>query len=431
MIDALFNVSECKEIKKRLKDVMASMKTLRQAKDIQLETLSETKSKALEDITNFQSSLEAMVKNAAETSRLAIENLFKKLEKEILQKKRDIDDTHDVLHDTKGRLAKADGNRAQLFSFSKVAERRIIDVEAETLKEDMICNTYVQLSFIPNQSLINYMMDLEGIGKVHGAIEKKHDLYRIKDKEDISFAIPGDSGQYEYPGCCITHDNKIIITDRKNSKLKRIDLRTRNLVDYCTVVGYMYDVCCVSKNEVAVTCGSDNKIQFVSISKNMTCTRQIKTSHACGGVATKDDKLYVSDGSPSLYVKIVHHITRNSLFSYRRKVAFNNRGNRLFVADEDHGVVCFDGKGNYLYTFSDEELKGAHAVCADGRGNIFVVGFVSRNVIQFNEDGKKIGVVLKQQKDIYRPCCVCFHQSLNTIFISMDDSNVLKMLKLE
>ncbi|KAL4224416.1 interferon-beta production [Mactra antiquata] len=103
----------------------------------------------------------------------------------------------------------------------------------------------------------------------------------------------------------------------------------------------------------------------------------------------------------------------------------------MYVGDWNNGIVCFDDAGNYLSTYNDNDLSGTDGVCVDGRGKIFVVGCLSKNVVQLNEDGKKIGVVVKQQDGLQDPRLVCFHQKLNRLFVSMVRSDVLKMYELE
>ncbi|KAL4235252.1 hypothetical protein ACF0H5_006890 [Mactra antiquata] len=119
------------------------------------------------------------------------------------------------------------------------------------------------------------------------------------------------------------------------------------------------------------------------------------------------------------------------LFARSRHISLSKNRNKMFVGDWDKGLVCFDRAGNYLSTSSESDLNAAVGVCVDVYGNIFGVGYTSHNVVQYNEDGKKVGVIVRQQDGLLNPRSVCFHKELSRLFVTMNNSNVVKMYELE
>ncbi|KAL4224342.1 hypothetical protein ACF0H5_017797 [Mactra antiquata] len=440
MIDKLFNLMKSKETHNRLRDMVGSITTHSDSNDVRLASLLEAKNVALQKVAKFQKALEAAVKKAAEMSKKEIEDLYKKLEEEILQDNADVRETKDVLQSTSDKLKKTEANRAQHFVCTKLAEALMEKADDQISKRKLKNLTDVQLLFTPNQSLMEYINGLHGIGEVVRHTGKRTDLYKVKGSKDINTRLTDDSKGCYSLGCCLTLDNnQLLLTDRNNKKLKRFDINTMMMVDNCKLFGSPYGVCCTSTDEAVVACVAVNMIQFVSIDKKMTPTRQIFMSHCCYGIATKDDKLYITDSGSSLYMydmtgnllkTISQDNTGNKLFSTSRHITFNKSGN-MYVSDWNNGIVCFDDAGNYLSTCNDNDLKNTDDVCVDGRGNIFVVGCNSHNVVQFDENGKKIGVVIKQQDGLKYPHSVCFHPKLNRLFVSMNYSDVLKMYELE
>ncbi|KAL4224338.1 hypothetical protein ACF0H5_017793 [Mactra antiquata] len=420
--------------------MVGSITTHCDSNDVRLASLLEAKNAALQKVAKFQKALEAAVKKAVEMSKKEIEDLYKKLEEEILQDNADVKNTRDVLQSTSDKLKKAEANRAQRFVCTKLAEALMENADDQISKRKLKNLTDVQLSFTPNQSLMEYINGFHGIGEVVRSTEKRTDLYKVKGSKDINTRLTDDSQVCYLSGCCLTLDNnQLLLTDHNNKKLKRFDISTMMMVDNCKLDGSPYGVCCTSTDEAVVACGAVNMIQFVSIDKKMTPTRHIKMYHFCYGIATKDDKLYITDSGSSLYMydmtgnllkTISQDNTGNNLFSKSRHITFNESGN-MNVSDWNNGIVCFDDAGNYLSTFKDNDLINTDVVCVDGRGNIFVAGCNSHNVVQFNENGKKIGVVVKQQDGLQSPRSVCFHQKLNRLFVSMSKSDVLKMYELE
>ncbi|KAL4219383.1 hypothetical protein ACF0H5_021963 [Mactra antiquata] len=440
MLDVLFNSSDSQETETRLKQLMTSMSSLSEAKETQLEALCGAKEKATEQVAKFQRVIETMVRNAAETSRKDIEEAYKKVEQEILHDKRNIDNTKNVLQETNEKLTKAASNRAQRFVCSKLAQKNIKHAEMEKAKHGTGANTNAQISFHPNHALKDYIQGLQGIGEVQVAEKKRDDLYKFKSCEDINIRVSDDNKTCQCLGCCLILDHHLLVTDVNNRKLKRVDTKTMTVVDHISLGCFMYGVCCIDKKEVAVGCGKTNKIQFVSIENKMKPTRKIDTGHGCFGIVLKDDNLYVTDLDISLYVydmngtllrTITNDIDGNKLFSRSAHITINNDGNKMFVGDMGKGLVCLDGKGNHLSTINDNDLIGAACVCTDGRGNIFVTGYWSNNVMQYNEDGKKIGVLVSKKDRLRCPTCIAFQPGDNKLIVTIGNSDVMKMFDCE
>ncbi|KAL4218530.1 hypothetical protein ACF0H5_023264 [Mactra antiquata] len=277
---------------------MTSMKSMSKSKDEKLEALKGAKHEAIEKVELYEKALKSMIGRAAEDSKSEIVTTYQELENDILQDKHNVDTVDDELQQLEGKLKRSEGNRAQRFVCSKQADKKLKEAERLKVNQDKRSNEDVSLSFTPNQSVMNYVKGLHGIGQVKVS-RKKVDMYRIKGHRDIDIRMTGD-----------------------------------------------------------------------------------------------------------------------------------NNGDKMFVGDLNKGLICFDGAGNYLSTSSDNDLKNVDGVCVDGYGNVFVVGCYSHNVVQYNEDGKKIGVIVQQQDGLYTPRSVCFHQELNRLFVTMNSSNV-KMYELE
>ncbi|KAL4227978.1 hypothetical protein ACF0H5_013416 [Mactra antiquata] len=440
MLDTLLKFSDSQQTQSRLKQMIGTMTTLSKSKDARLEKLSGARQEAMDQVAKFQTALEAIFRKAADVSRNEIEEGFKKIRDEIRQDKVDVDDTSQVLQDADNKIKKAAGNKAQRFVCSKIAEKNIKVAEDEKIKQEKNDNADVGLSFIPSKPLMKYIQSLHGIGEVQIGKKKKQDLYKMISSRDINIKVPSDSSDCSSFGCCLTNDHQLLVTDCDNKNLKRVDVQTMKVIDHCSLNGTPFGLCCISEEIVAVACRIPYKVQFVSIQDKMIPTRTFDLPGNCYGIAVKGDKLYVSGDNTTLHVydmtgKCLRTISKDSagnyLFSDCTHITFNESSDKMLVSDFRSKLVCFDGRENYQSTITDSDLSGVDGVCTDGRGNIFVVGRYSETVVQYNEDGTKIGVILKGQDGLQQPSSVSFHQGLNRIFVTMVDSNVLKMYDLE
>ncbi|KAL4218520.1 hypothetical protein ACF0H5_023254 [Mactra antiquata] len=219
------------------------------SKDEKLEALKGAKHEAIEKVELFEKALKSMIGRAAEESKSEIVTTYQELENDILQDKHNVDTVDDELQQLEGKLKRSEGNRAQRFVCSKQADKKLKEAERLKVNQDKRSNEDVPLSFTPNQSVMNYVKGLHGIGQVKGlhgigqvkglhgigqvkVSRKKVDMYRIKGHRDIDIRMTGDNETCHSPGCCLTKDNKLIVTDYNNKKLKRINLDTMSVEDY-------------------------------------------------------------------------------------------------------------------------------------------------------------------------------------------------------
>ncbi|KAL4218836.1 hypothetical protein ACF0H5_021424 [Mactra antiquata] len=437
MVDTLFNLSDSQQTHSRLQQMIVTLTSLSKSKDNQLKILKEAKDKCIGKIEKFKNVLQQMIRRAAEASKQELKDAYQRLEADILQDESTIKSTKDVLQKTDDKLKKASGNRAQRFVCSKEAENYIKQAENEKMKVETNDNKDMEISFYPDDSLVDYIQGLHGIGNVLVAKMKKS-LYKIKCSKDIDIKLSADTNLCSSLGCCLTNDNLLLLTDYNNRKLKRIDTQTLTVVDYRALDSHPQGICCINQKEVAVGCNRPHKIQFFSITSEMKPTRKFDTSHNCYSIAKKDENLYVTDGNTSLYVydtsgTLLRTITNdkgeNKLFSNIRHIV--SIGVKIFVGDWSNGIVCLDGKSEHVYTIKNVYLSGVCGVCSDGRGGIFVSCHNSNKVVQYNENGKMIGVLARQKDGLRYPYSIVFHQAQNKMFVTHYGSDILKMYELE
>ena len=74
----------------------------------------------------------------------------------------------------------------------------------------------------------------------------------------------------------------------------------------------------------------------------------------------------------------------------------------------DNGLAV-DIWGKVLWKYCGADLVGARGVCVDGCGNVFVCGWKSENVLEFGDDGERLGEVVHGISG--HPKCVLFEKN--------------------
>jgi sugar lactone lactonase YvrE len=298
--------------------------------------------------------------------------------------------------------------------------------------------------FTVDESLEEWIGSLSTIGKFDhdqtaykGALFGKYDLDQKNDT---------DHDEYVFNGSLNLPNGKTIFTDWNNKRLKLID-KSYNLMSHCDVPGNPYSVCYINDNMVAATLRDEKLVQFVNVADTkLTLDERFKIDEYCRGIAYKSDQLYITVGGGEgeihgqLRVYSMHggllriyeeDVQGKPFFTSPGFIVINDDGSRVHVTDHKKGVVTITKDGRLASVFHDKCLKNPLGLCMDGKGNLFVSGRDSSNVIQFTADGRKIAEVLSETDGITQPLAICCHESINTrLIISMENSFTVKVFTL-
>lgn len=119
------------------------------------------------------------------------------------------------------------------------------------------------------------------------------------------------------------------------------------------------------------------------------------------------------------------------MFSDIRNIAVNDSGRVLFVADWNKGLIAVkEETGRRMWWYTEDDLVNATGVCVDEIGGVFVCGYNSHNVLQFNESGQKIGEIVTRTCGIARPCSVCFVRGSSTLVVTQWGNNAFMQYQL-
>jgi len=145
---------------------------------------------------------------------------------------------------------------------------------------------------------------------------------------------------------------------------------------------------------------------MISLGQTMKAMRSFKVDLDCCGIAYHDGELFIAN-TTSVYVYDItgtklRKLTRNkrgvTLFSNIYNLAVSASGRKLFVADTNNGVVAVDSKtGRKVWQYKADDLVNASDVCIDGRGSVFICGGNSHNVLEFSEEGERLGETVRKE----------------------------------
>ncbi|KAL4219509.1 hypothetical protein ACF0H5_022086 [Mactra antiquata] len=290
----------------------------------------------------------------------------------------------------------------------------------------------VEIKFLPSKELKSSIGKMVHLGEASAISARQYSIYDATTVNSMNVKLNTDSNVCSIRGSCIV-DDTVLFTDYNNKKLKRFDIKSSSLVDYCKLPDPQ-DVCKVEENEVAVTC--KNAVQFVSTRNMLSLSRSIKTQHKSYGIAHNDDKLYITDEGKSLYIydmsgnllkTVTTDLNDQSLFGRCNHIAFNAKNGRLFVGDDLKGLVCLNADGDYIDTILDPSGKPSDVV-VDGYGNVIISSSDLKSILQCNSDGLIRGTIVNATKR--KPQSLCIHQRRRKLFVGNHNSNTVEVFDL-
>ncbi|XP_053387873.1 uncharacterized protein LOC123542058 [Mercenaria mercenaria] len=238
---------------------------------------------------------------------------------------------------------------------------------------------------------------------------------------------------------CQLVDGSILVTDKENMKLKRLD-KTYTFVDSIRLTSGPHSVCEIGPREAAVTLFIDKKIQFVSIGNQLALKTTFSTGSYCRGLSYKNGKLYVCCGDvhePSSGCIKVFNNAGEFLYSFPLasvpiRITACDYSQHLFITSwKSDDVFMLDYSGNIISTFSDDDLRFPLGICTDGKGRVFVNGYSSDTVVKISPRSKKIEVLLGQDNNIKKLKGVCCDKIRSRLLVSCLNSNELLVFSLE
>ncbi|XP_053390784.1 uncharacterized protein LOC128553634 [Mercenaria mercenaria] len=439
IVSSKFQTTDVDKIHQKLQDLKMMMAKTMNIRQRLIEDLKKSKTEAVMAIKDFRKEMETILEQLEKESIKELEMKFIEVESKLLEERKKAETESERLKQAVNDLKKSEGNKAQQFVSMKMSLKKIAKMEDVSRSLQTSVDANISFSFDP--AILGFLQQLKSFGSVQhdSARSPRTTVYSVKEIENLNIRVQNDKYTCRVFGSCLTVDGSLLLADHNNNKIKRADIVKMSVTDYCSVPAGPYGVWCTSKNEAAV-CFHNTIIQFVSIGKQMTTTRQIKLNHCCHGIAYKDDKLYITDNGGSLYIhdmtgNILQTVTQDNagqnLFSNSRTVAFSDVDDKVFVASWDKGLVIINGQGKHCQTFTDSELKAASGVCTDHRGNVLITGYSSNNVIQIGRDGKKMGVVTNSSHGLKRPLSLCFDTQHSKLTITLENSDVVKIILLQ
>ena len=222
-------------------------------------------------------------------------------------------------------------------------------------------------------------------------------------------------------GMVVDKDDNLILSD---ISFLRMYSKYGKSVKECKLGGDAWDISYNKKSGRIVVALLGNCIQFVD---NFFAQRKITFQNItnCFGVTWVDDNVYFSGrDSNGEWMRInildsngqyISSISSISSIGYVRYI--HHRENNIYYTDLSE-VYCIKKDGSDVFTFSSPDHTMPYGIDTDRQGNVYVVGFLSNNILRLSPDGQNSDIIMKKEDGISKPVTLCFSRDFMKLFVS-------------
>ncbi|CAC5401305.1 unnamed protein product [Mytilus coruscus] len=195
-----------------------------------------------------------------------------------------------------------------------------------------------------------------------------------------------------YPtGCCITKKGEFLFTDFKDTNGRVIAVNAESGVEYTIPLKEPYrafDLASLDETTVAVSSRHLSKKPGISIVD----------------LIKKKVKKFID--LPDYSINTIPN-TVSSQLSY----VSTHAAKMFFTYLDKHTVTCCLYSGAQVWEFEDKKvLDGPQGITVDSKGNVFVVGRHTCNVVVISPDGKQCKQILTKEDGLNRPTTLFFDE---------------------
>ncbi|XP_060553870.1 uncharacterized protein LOC132714950 [Ruditapes philippinarum] len=256
-------------------------------------------------------------------------------------------------------------------------------------------------------------------------------MYRVISQKEITIRMKNDRNQCVISDICQLADGTIILADRNNMKLKRLDVNY-NIRDCLDLESYPTGICCTGNTEVAVKLHT-NKVWFISVGSSLSKVRDISVT--CGGywgMTNCDGELWVSDGNGvnaynmtgTLIKYVSNTVNGQHIFkSSQQQMAVS--GDTVIITDNSDGAVCLNRYGTVKRELRDKRLVWAHGVCVANDGTVFISGYSSNNIMMFDRDDKCLGELVGKDAGLVNLTSLLYDDKKNCLIVACDPDKII------
>lgn len=300
-------------------------------------------------------------------------------------------------------------------------------------------DTKLQLCYFKRSKVIRDMVATKrAIGKIEVTLTEpsfqvdKKNLYDMvsSGRGEIKVKSKMDKKDCYITSIIVLSNSTIACADWANNSVKLVDTKNAQVSSEIHLASPPWDLAQISKDQIAVTVTSENKIQFLyQTSNGLSKGHAIDVVGRCRGISYNNDNLFVSYDDPSkveimnLHGKVFRCLktdaARIPLFERPYYVMASKDGESVYVSDnEKHSVTRLACDGEILGTYKDAELRCPRGLVVCRDGSLLVCSSHGHSVHLISSECNKLKIMLRRKEGGEFCQAICYFDAADTLYLS-------------
>ncbi|CAC5377460.1 unnamed protein product [Mytilus coruscus] len=255
-------------------------------------------------------------------------------------------------------------------------------------------------------------------------------IEQIKPSMLRTLTIPEDKKMTNILACRIFPDGKYLVLDNQSygSELLLFSNDGIFLRKIAAFRGPSYDACIVRNNTVAVTLLlATNQTQLVDAEEN-NIIRTFKLSHACYGVVSDGQMMFISSMEKSTMVNLIN-LSQTILEEVKAHHISLYKGNIYGTIYNENKVCCYKSTGEPLWTFMHHDIVKPQGLTLDKNGFVYIASYGNNSIVVISPENKRCKTILSEADGIMNPYEIDINSKTGMMIVASEikkDSNTLK-----
>ena len=266
--------------------------------------------------------------------------------------------------------------------------------------------------------------------------ENKRKTARLVGEYDIRF--PGEKNKCWVWASVVLPNGDLVISDNENNNIKLFDASS-----HCKSVlrseSYPVDLCLSNIHDTEMYATVSGGVQHIGANAELKIIRTLPVEGFSNGITCwkhgiaitvssnkltnevfklLDFQLHLLDYDGKILKKIHYNTFDMFHMSDPWYLATIRQGQQVIISDwGTNCITCIDVNKGIKFVFKDPELNGPRGMCTDEYDNIYIVGWLSENVVQLSPDGEKQGTILSKDDGLYGPVAVAYDKKNKCVML--------------
>lgn len=284
----------------------------------------------------------------------------------------------------------ASGEKSESFKAETEVKETDKNRDSETVAQEMTQNDARTQEMAPSA-----VRSSEVVTPIGPDFKHRLDGYRQTDNYHCRFT-----------GIQFLHDDRLVLVDRNNDKLKLFSLMPHTFVDSIPVPPKPFDIVQMKNGELVVSVPDMNRVYFYGVTEHFIDTKQfLETLQPCYGLAVCNEDLlvYCDFKFPNLAcIKVFdknrhckdrivpHDFGRFINMVNRRYIAVDQRNGNIYFAMSGFGadeVYCMDSTGKVLWKTSTRHWSHLQEGLAVVDDDVFLTSPIGHHIARLSHCG--------------------------------------------